>query len=110
MSLFLLRATELPCFVRLHLAVFVLFWYVDCTLCHPDIIDFLTSVECVEGRFDTYGTQGKDFTSNLLMGGPTSKGFGKANLSPRTRALLEEVALSEQVPSLWSISAEAGHS
>lgn len=64
---------------------------------HADIIDFLTNVECVEGRFDTYGTQGRDFTSHLLGGGPTSKGFAKANLSPRTRALLEEVALSEQV-------------
>ncbi|KAK9865943.1 hypothetical protein WJX84_012323 [Apatococcus fuscideae] len=67
-----------------------------------DIIDFLTNVECVEGRFDTYGTQGKDFTNDLLMGGPTSKGFAKANLSPRTRTLLEEVALSEQGHALFT--------
>lgn len=115
---------------------------------------------CVEGRLDTYGTQGRDFTNDLvccpswtdvnvhaslqcpamcalnfvyytalqchvhehrvrrrhatclhklahmlrcglrgaqLAGGPTSKGFRKANLTPRTRTLLEEVALSEQV-------------
>ena len=57
----------------------------------------MQNVECVEGRFDTYGTQGRDFTNDLLGGGPTSKGFAKANLTPRTRALLEEVALSEQV-------------
>ena len=69
-----------------------------------DIIDFLTNVECVEGRFDTFGTQGKDFTNDLLMGGPTSKGFAKANLSPRTRTLLEEVALSEQVSCIDTLS------
>ena len=126
-----------------------------------DIIDFLANVECVEGRLDTYGTQGRDFTNDLvrsstlvfqlvlhqaqqlhtgcadqaasnlqrhsaqwhlrrlrgrqqwglkradqtlmhsgclqLLGGPTSKGFRKANLTPRTRTMLEEVALSEQV-------------
>ena len=61
-------------------------------------------MECVEGRFDTYGTQGKDFTNDLLMGGPTSKGFAKANLSPRTRTLLEEVALSEQVCVLFCLA------
>ena len=44
------------------------------------------------------GVQGKDFKKDLL-GGQTkpSKGLKKANLSPRTKALLEEVALSEQV-------------
>lgn len=44
------------------------------------------------------GVQGKDFKADLL--GPNSKpskGLRKANLSPRTKALLEEVALSEQV-------------
>lgn len=44
------------------------------------------------------GVQGKDFKKDLL--GPNSKpskGLRKANLSPRTKALLEEVALSEQV-------------
>ena len=44
------------------------------------------------------GVQGKDFKAELL--GPNSKpskGLRKANLSPRTKALLEEVALSEQV-------------
>lgn len=49
-------------------------------------------------RFDTFGVQGKDFKADLL--GPNSKpskGLRKANLSPRTKALLEEVALSEQV-------------
>lgn len=49
-------------------------------------------------RFDTMGVQGKDFKADLL--GPNSKpskGLRKANLSPRTKALLEEVALSEQV-------------
>ena len=56
----------------------------------------------MEGRFDTYGTQGRDFTNDLLGGGPTSKGFAKANLTPRTRTLLEEVALSEQVNPLLS--------
>lgn len=57
-------------------------------------------------RFDTMGVQGKDFKADLL--GPNSKpskGLRKANLSPRTKALLEEVALSEQVqyphPSSW---------
>lgn len=45
------------------------------------------------------GVQGQDFKADLL--GPNSKpskGLRKANLSPRTKALLEEVALSEQVP------------
>ena len=49
-------------------------------------------------RFDTMGVQGQDFKADLL--GPNSKpskGLRKANLSPRTKALLEEVALSEQV-------------
>ncbi len=49
-------------------------------------------------RFDTMGVQGQDFKAELL--GPNSKpskGLRKANLSPRTKALLEEVALSEQV-------------
>lgn len=44
------------------------------------------------------GVQGQDFKADLL--GPNSKpskGLRKANLSPRTKALLEEVALSEQV-------------
>ena len=44
------------------------------------------------------GVQGKDFKADLL--GPNSKpskGLRKANLSPRTKALLEEIALSEQV-------------
>ena len=45
------------------------------------------------------GVQGQDFKADLL--GPNSKpskGLRKANLTPRTKALLEEVALSEQVP------------
>ena len=49
-------------------------------------------------RFDTMGVQGQDFKAELL--GPNSKpskGLRKANLSPRTKALLEEIALSEQV-------------
>ena len=49
-------------------------------------------------RFDTMGVQGQDFKADLL--GPNSKpskGLRKANLTPRTKALLEEVALSEQV-------------
>ena len=44
------------------------------------------------------GVQGQDFKADLL--GPNSKpskGLRKANLTPRTKALLEEVALSEQV-------------
>jgi len=44
------------------------------------------------------GVQGQDFKAELL--GPNSKpskGLRKANLSPRTKALLEEIALSEQV-------------
>lgn len=28
-----------------------------------------TNVECLEGRFDTYGTFGFDFTGNLTLGG-----------------------------------------
>lgn len=47
------------------------------------------------------GVQGKDFKADLL--GPNSKpskGLRKANLSPRTKAMLEEIALSEQVASL----------
>lgn len=47
------------------------------------------------------GVQGKDFKADLL--GPNSKpskGLRQANLSPRTKSLLEEVALSEQVHSL----------
>ena len=63
----------------------------------------------MEGRFDTYGTQGRDFTNDLLGGGPTSKGFAKANLTPRTRTLLEEVALSEQVSSCLSFSICSAH-
>ena len=51
-------------------------------------------------RFDTMGVQGQDFKAELLGPNPKpSKGLRKANLSPRTKALLEEVALSEQVPS-----------
>ena len=49
------------------------------------------------------GVQGKDFKADLL--GPNSKpskGLRKANLSPRTKALLEEIALSEQVLS-WHL-------
>jgi len=68
-----------------------------------DIIDFLCNTECVEGRFDTMGVQGKDFKADLL--GPNSKpskGLRKANLSPRTKALLEEVALSEQGHALYT--------
>ena len=60
-------------------------------------------VECIEGRFDTMGVQGQDFKPELLgeSGKPVkeSKGLKKANLSPRTKAILEEVALSEQVRS-----------
>ena len=55
---------------------------------------------CVR-RFDTMGVQGQDFKAELL--GPNSKpskGLRKANLSPRTKALLEEIALSEQVTPL----------
>ncbi|KAL0047027.1 hypothetical protein WJX82_004476 [Trebouxia sp. C0006] len=68
-----------------------------------DIIDFLCNTECVEGRFDTMGVQGQDFKAELL--GPNSKpskGLRKANLSPRTKALLEEVALSEQGHALYT--------
>lgn len=44
------------------------------------------------------GVQGKDFRPELLGEGvKPSKGLRQANLSPRTKALLEEVALSEQV-------------
>ena len=44
------------------------------------------------------GVQGQDFKPALLgEGGKPSKGLKQAKLSPRTRALLEEVALSEQV-------------
>ena len=44
------------------------------------------------------GVQGKDFTADLLgKGVKPSKGLRQANLSPRTKAMLEEVALSEQV-------------
>ena len=44
------------------------------------------------------GVQGQDFKADLLGPNPKpSKGLRKANLSPRTKALLEEVALSEQV-------------
>lgn len=49
------------------------------------------------------GVQGQDFKADLL--GPNSKpskGLRKANLSPRTKALLEEVALSEQVIPLFT--------
>ena len=28
-----------------------------------------TNVECLEGRFDTFGTFGFDFTGNLTLGG-----------------------------------------
>ena len=51
------------------------------------------------------GVQGQDFKADLL--GPNSKpskGLRKANLSPRTKALLEEVALSEQVSSSPAIN------
>ncbi|KAL3145143.1 hypothetical protein ABBQ38_001746 [Trebouxia sp. C0009 RCD-2024] len=68
-----------------------------------DIVDFLCNTECIEGRFDTMGVQGKDFKADLL--GPNSKpskGLRKANLSPRTKALLEEVALSEQGHALYT--------
>ena len=44
------------------------------------------------------GVQGQDFRRELLGPDPKpSKGLRKANLTPRTKALLEEVALSEQV-------------
>jgi len=44
------------------------------------------------------GVQGQDFKADLLGPNPKPpKGMKKANLSPRTKALLEEVALSEQV-------------
>ena len=44
------------------------------------------------------GVQGQDFKADLLgKGVKPSKGLRKANLTPRTKALLEEVALSEQV-------------
>lgn len=47
------------------------------------------------------GVQGKDFKRELLGDKfKPSKGLRQANLSPRTKALLEEVALSEQVISL----------
>jgi hypothetical protein len=61
-----------------------------------DIIHFLTNVECLEGRFDTFGTFGFDFTGDLTLNGPTPKGLRKANLTERTRPFLEEVALNEQ--------------
>lgn len=68
-----------------------------------DIIDFLANVECTEGRFDTMGVQGQDFKPALLgEGGKPSKGLKQAKLSPRTRALLEEVALSEQGHALYT--------
>lgn len=73
-----------------------------------DIIDFLCNTECIEGRFDTMGVQGQDFKADLL--GPNSKpskGLRKANLSPRTKALLEEVALSEQGHALYTRQAGA---
>ena len=56
-------------------------------------------------RFDTMGVQGQDFKKELLFGAKPSKGLRQAKLSPRTKALLEEVALSEQVCSpFWVIS------
>lgn len=61
-----------------------------------DIIHFLTNVECLEGRFDTFGVFGVDFTGDLTLGGPTPRGLRKANLTERTRPFLEEVALNEQ--------------
>ncbi|KAK9804578.1 hypothetical protein WJX73_002013 [Symbiochloris irregularis] len=68
-----------------------------------DIIDFLCNVECVEGRFDTMGVQGRDFKPELLGEGfKQSKGLRQANLTPRTRAILEEVALSEQGHALYT--------
>lgn len=68
-----------------------------------DIVDFLCNTECVEGRFDTMGVQGQDFKADLLGPNPKpSKGLRKANLSPRTKALLEEVALSEQGHALYT--------
>jgi hypothetical protein len=39
-----------------------------------------TNVECLEGRFDTYGTFGFDFTGNLTLGGAS------AHTSPELRA------------------------
>ncbi|KAK9838781.1 hypothetical protein WJX74_003291 [Apatococcus lobatus] len=68
-----------------------------------DIVDFLCNTECLEGRFDTMGVQGKDFKADLLGPNPKPpKGMKKANLSPRTKALLEEVALSEQGHALYT--------
>ena len=29
-------------------------------------------MECLEGRFDTFGTFGRDFTGNLTLGGEAS--------------------------------------
>ena len=44
------------------------------------------------------GVQGQDFKPELLgKGVKPSKGLRQAKLTPRTKALLEEVALSEQV-------------
>ncbi|KAK9826220.1 hypothetical protein WJX74_000769 [Apatococcus lobatus] len=67
-----------------------------------DIVNFLTNVECLEGRFDSMGALGLDFNDNLTLGGPLSIGYGKANLSPDVTAALAEVAVSEQGHALFT--------
>ncbi|KAK9865756.1 hypothetical protein WJX84_001274 [Apatococcus fuscideae] len=67
-----------------------------------DIVNFLTNVECTEGRFDSMGTLGVDFNDNLTLGGPPSIGYGKANLSPEVLSALTEVAVSEQGHGLFT--------
>ncbi|KAK9862594.1 hypothetical protein WJX84_000232 [Apatococcus fuscideae] len=72
------------------------------TYTDKDIIDFLTVVECLEGRFDSMGTLGLDFNDDLTLGGPAGVGYGKANLSPEVLAPLTEVAVSEQGHALFT--------
>ncbi|KAK9839115.1 hypothetical protein WJX74_009810 [Apatococcus lobatus] len=67
-----------------------------------DIVNFLTNVECLEGRFDSMGTLGLDFNDDLTLGGPDSVGYGKANLSSEVLSALTEVAVSEQGHALFT--------
>eukprot|EP00891_Asterochloris_glomerata_P009604 jgi/Astpho2/9604/Aster-03876 len=67
-----------------------------------DIIDFLVNVECLEGLFDTCGTQGRGFLGDLELGGPKPVGCRKAPLSDDVLPWLEEVALNEQGHALFT--------
>ena len=61
------------------------------------------NVECLEGLFDSYGAFGHGFNNNLELGGPTPIGAQIANLSDTVRAVMQEIALSEQVCTCWML-------